>query len=462
MQLKTRLTLQFLLAVAPILLVSFFVIYYSSEKYRENEFYERLEKKALTTAEFLIKVDQVDSAMLKIIDRTQKDNLYKENITIYNYLNQPIYTNNDTVFYDVNDTLIDEIRLNSPMRFTQKEYEILGITYNDKYNRFVVIAGAEDKYGLSKLEYLRNTLFVLFFIIIGLTALAGWIYSSRALKPIADVITKAEKVSAGNLSYRIPPSKYNDEIGKLISAFNTMLARIEDSFNLQKLFVAGASHELKNPLTVITTQLEVAQLKDRSSAEYKETIQSVLEDIKELNVLTTQLIDFGRLSQDNMDVDYEDLRVDELLTDFTEAFSKRNPNYTINNRIEALPADENKLVINANKALIITAFTNLADNACKFSPNHGVDIILQAGNDAINILFCNIGDGISDEDKPFLFEPFFRSKKLNTIKGHGIGLPLVAKIIALHSGNIAVENNPQYATIFRITLINSNTNLINV
>ncbi len=460
MQLKTRLTLQFLIAVAPILLISFAVIYWSSAKYRHNEFYERLQKRALTTVEFLTKVDQIDSTLLKVIDRTQKDNLPKENVTVYNYLNQKLYTNNDSVFFDVDKQLIDDIRLNSPMRFTQKGYEIIGLTYNDKYNRFIIIAGAKDLYGLSKLSNLRNTLFLLFFIIVGITALIGWLYSSRALKPISNVVSKAEKISANNLSERLTPPKYNDEIGKLVSAFNTMLGRIEDAFKIQKLFVAGASHELKNPLTVITTQLEVSAMKNRTTEEYKETIKSVLEDIKELNSLTTQLIDFGRLSQESIDIDYKPLRIDELLSDFTESFAKRNKQSAINYKIEILPDDENRLVLAINKALLTTAFTNLADNACKFSPDKKVDVRLRAEKTAIEILFINNGPAIPEEDRSFIFEPFYRSKSSLAVQGHGIGLALVSKIVTLHGGTVSLDDYSAGHVVFKVRFERDNINQI--
>lgn len=454
MQLKTRLTLQFVLAVAPILLISFFVIYWSSAKYREKEFYERLEKKALTTAEFLIEVDLVDSTLLKLIDRTQKDRLPEENITVYNYLNKEIYTNNDTLYYRINDSLINEIRLNKNIHFTQNEFEITGMTYNGRYNRFVVIAGAQDVFGLSKLKNLRNTLFALFFIITGLSAFAGWLYSSRALMPISNVIKKAENISAKNLGERLPPPKYNDEIGALVNAFNTMLARIEDAFKMQKLFMAGASHELKNPLTVITTQLQVAQLKERTVDEYKQTIASVLDDIKELNKLTLGLIDFARLSQDDMVLAFEPQRLDEFVGDFAVQFKKRNPGYTINYRIEWLPEDENKLTLNINADLLYTALANLADNACKFSPTNKVDIVLQETEGALSLCFINDGPAIAPDDRPFIFEPFYRSKQPVPVKGHGIGLALVAKIVALHGGIVFLADDVNGHTAFKIVFPN--------
>lgn len=460
MQIKTRLTLQFLMAVAPIVLVSFFFIYYSSAKYRRDEFYGRLEKRALTTVEFLTKEERVDSSLLKVIDRVQKDNLPKENVTVYNDLNKPIYTSNDSISFQLSNTIFKEIKRNSPLYFKQGEHEIVGLTYTNNGFRYIIIAGALDKYGLSKLDNLRNTLFALFFIIIGLTTLAGWMYSSRALKPISSVIRKAERISASNLSERLPPPKHDDEIGKLVSAFNKMLGRIESSFKVQKLFVTGASHELKNPLTVITTQLEVSLLKNRSSDEYRDTINSVLEDIKGLNVITTQLIDFSRLSQENKDIPFKKMRIDDLLNEFVESFKKRNPSLTLTFRIDSLPLDEKYLLWDINEPLLLTAFNNLAENACKFSPDHKVDVRLKADKTAINILFINNGPQIAEEDRAYIFEPFYRSKSSLVIQGHGIGLALVSKITRLHGGIVSLDDYSAGNVVFKIRLEHADVNQI--
>lgn len=446
MQLRSRLTLQFIFAVAPILLLSFLVIYYSSASFRKTDFYERLEKKAVTTCELLTKVDAVDMKLMRLIDSTQKDHLYRENISVYNFQNKEIYTNNDTLQFKVNDKLIEDIRANGSMQYTENEFEILGI----KYNNFVVIAGAEDKYGLTKLRNLRNTLFGLFFVIIGITALIGYLYATRALKPISAVISKAEKISASNLNERINESRYNDEIGRLIKTFNNMLERIEESFKIQRVFMAGASHELKNPLTAITSQLEVVQLKDRTSEEYKQTIQSVFEDIKELNKLAVQLIDFGQISYEKNDIAFEPARLDELVSIFVDVFATKNPSYKIIYRISNLPEDETKLMVTVNRPLLFTTFSNLAENACKFSPDNKVEVLLFADNETLSLSFIDNGPGIAEEDKKLIFEPFYRSKNSSFTKGYGIGLALVSKIVSLHGATISLQNNKGSGTVFNI------------
>lgn len=449
MQIRTRLTLQFLFAVAPILLISFFVIYYSSATYRKKEFYERLEKKAITTCDLLIKVDAVGRDLLRVIDNTQKDHLYKENITVYNYLNKEIYTNNDTLQFAVSDSLIDEIRLTQRLEYRENEFEVLGMVFNDRFNRFVVIAGAEDKFGVAKLVNLRNTLIALFFVIVGITTLIGYLYASRALRPISAVIEKAERISASNLSERIVETGQQDEISRLINTFNNMLDRIEESFKVQRVFMAGASHELKNPLTAITSQLEVVQLKERTNDEYKQTIQSVFEDIKELNKLAVQLIDLGQISYERNDIPLVPVRFDEILNTFVELFGKKNPGYKINFRINHLPEDENKLMVAVNRPLLFTAFNNLAENACKFSPDNKVEVSLHADNKLV-VSFIDQGAGISDDDKKLIFEPFYRSRKTAQTKGYGIGLALVAKIAALHNASVTIDDNPGGGTVFKL------------
>lgn len=457
LQLKTRLTVQFILVVAPIVFISFVIIYYSSSSYRKQEFYNRLKNKANTTAEFLIKVEQVDSSLLKIIDRTQKDHLPNENISIYNYLNREIYTNNDSIYFKVNKDLLDKIRLNETIEYQEGKYEIVGLTYNDRYNRFIVIAGAIDTFGLSKLRNLRNTLFILFILIIALVAVVGRIYASRALLPISALAKESENISPHNLSIRLKETKYDDEIGKLINNFNKLLERIEDAFKIQKLFFASASHELKNPLMLITAQLEVSIAKNRTNQEYKDTMASVLEDIKDLNKLTIQLMELARVSYDSRDIQFTRIRIDTILWSSIEFFTLKYPNYHCDFSILNLPEDESDLFILGNETLLKTMFLNLADNACKFSEDKSVTVTLDRDKAQARIVFNDNGPGIEVAEQKLVFEPFYRSRSKHEIKGHGIGLALVNQIMILHHAKIFFDCNKKKGTSL-ILIFNNNSN----
>lgn len=449
MQIRARLTLQFTLVITLIVLFAFSIIYFSSSNYRQTDFFHRLRNKARTSAEIFISVEQIDSTMLRIFDDSQKDRLPYENISIYDHNNVEVYTNNDSIRLDPSHELLDEIRRAGLKEFRKQGHEVVGITYNDKFNRFVVLASANDQYGFKKLHNLRNTLVLLLFIIISISAIAGWMFAGRALKPLKDIVNEVQGLNIDRLDSRLRESRYNDEIGRLIHTFNILLERIENAFELQKLFVSGASHELKNPLTTITSQLQVVLLKERSADEYRTIITSILEDIKSLNKTTLDLMEYARLNYEK-EIQLTEVRIDDVLWFCKDLFSRANPQYKVNINFLNMPEDEKKLIIPGNEALLKIAFINLIDNGCKFSPNNSCDVNLSVSDGELRLDFTDSGIGLSPEEINLVFEPFYRANKTAEVKGHGLGLPLTKKIVQLHGGEIRVTSVKGIGTTFSL------------
>lgn len=451
MQIRTRLTLQFIVVVTLIIFFGFGIIYYSSSTYRRDEFYQRLENKAKTSAEIFASVQQIDSSMQRKLDRTEKDKLPFENISIYNDKNRLIYTNNDSVDFDVSDKLFEEIRRTGGKKFIQNNFEIVGTTYKGPEDHFVVFAGAVDRFGLTKLKNLRRTLFFLFLGIISVVALSGWIYAGRALKPLSEVIREVQNMNVDRLDTRLKQSVNQDEIGYLIITFNTLLDRLERAFQLQKLFVSGASHELKNPLTSITSQLQVSLLNERTVPEYKASIASVLEDIKNLNRTTHDLMEYARLNYEN-EIQLTELRIDDLLWFCMEYFNKTQKQYRVNLHFGNMPEDENKLIVKGNEALLKIAFINLVDNACKFSTDNTCNVYFLFGDDsAITLKFSDRGIGLTEEESMLVFEPFYRANSTSETKGNGIGLALTRKIVQLHGAQVTLRSQKGKGTDFFVS-----------
>ena len=449
MQIRTKLTLQFIVVVTLIILFGFGIIYYSSYKYREDEFYQRLENKAKTSAEIFVSVKQIDSTMQRILDRTQRDKLPFENISIYNNLYREIYTTNDSLVFTVNEELFNEVIKSEGKKITQNGFEIFGTTYRDKGNNFVVFAGAIDQFGFTKLKNLRHTLTLLFLFIVSIVAISGWIYAGKALQPLSEVINEVEKMNVERLDTRLKQSKNKDEIGHLIATFNTLLDRLDNAFKLQKIFVSGASHELKNPLTSITSQLQVSLLNERNVSEYKNTVTSVLEDIKNLNRTTHDLMEYTRLNYEN-EIQLQDLRIDDLLWDCRDYFYKTRPEYKVNIHLENMPEDENKLIIKGNEALLKIAVTNLIDNACKFSEAKTCDVFLLFNVGHVLLNFTDKGIGLTPEESALAFEPFYRANSTSETHGTGIGLALTKKIIQLHNAKINLVSVKNMGTTFTL------------
>lgn len=451
MQIRTRLTLQFTILVSTIVLMAFMSIYYFTAQFSEREFYRRLKEKAITSAILLIKVEGVDSALLQVIDRAKRDNLYKESIRIYDYENKEIYFTGDTTKF-LSPESFDNVRRYGEQRIEKNNFDVIGVLFRDKGFDYVVVAAALDINGEARLEDLQTLLTVAFLILTAVVFISGWIYSGRALRPLKRIMDEVKRISPQNLDQRLKESPYEDEMGKLILIFNELLGRIAKAFQLQKMFVSNVSHELKNPLTNITSQLEVTLLKDRSTEEYRETIESVLEDIRGLNQLSNSLLELARLTREQDSFTMTRVRLDEVIWDVRDFVSTIDPAYRIEVGIHEMPEDENKLTVLGNPYLLKIAFQNIVENACKFAPDKSARITLTLVKDELVVEVSDQGPGIEKKDLNNVFEPFFRTDATSKIKGYGIGLPLSHRILSIHKGRIELDSLPGKGTIVRVAL----------
>ncbi len=449
MRTRFKLTLQFTLLVSLIVLLSFLGIYYFTHSYIETRFYSRLKSKAITTAELLVKVDQIDSKLLKVIEKTNKDVLYKEKISIYNYKNQEIYTNNDTVKFEISRRFLNDVRLEGTATTTYKEIQILGIPYYDKYNRLLVLAGGVDLHGLDTLRDLQRILISLYMLIVLASAIFGWIFAGRALRPITEVIAEMNAIYPNNLNKRLKVRNIKDEIGQLTLTFNNLLTRVEEAFQHQQVFISNVSHELKNPLTKIISQLSVALLNKRSEEEYQHTMTSVLQDVKDLNLLTNTLLELTKLHDDSLPNRFTSLRIDDIIWDARSFLLKVQKDYTISIEFSDNIDSDEQLSILGNPQLLKVAFSNLMENGCKFSTTQTVLVKIGFEN-GLSLRFMNKGAVIDPKDQKLIFLPFFRAKKTADTKGYGIGLPLAERIIKLHAGELYIEESTLEQTIFKV------------
>lgn len=449
MQIRTKLTLQFILVVVLIIVFSFGIIYYSSETYRRNEFYQRLENKAFNTYELFLNYRAADPALLVLFDRSQKDKLPGEYIVIYNDANTVVYASHDSLNPPLNQEMLSLLKQNGELKTSMNQYEVFAKTFSEQGKQLYIFAMAIDKYGLSKLNNLKITLLILTLLITSIVALAGWIYSGRALAPLTNIINEVNTINVNRLDSRLNVSQNKDEFGRLIETFNLMLDQIEGSVQLQRLFLSGASHELKNPLTSITSQLQVVLMAERTTEEYKTILKSVKDDIRRLNRTTHDLIEYARLSYSE-DVQFTRVRIDDTLWQCREEFLKTNPECKINVNFSNLPSNEEQLIVNANEPLLKVAFNNLIDNACKFSNNKLCTVDFEVKAQQIELRFKDNGLGMSADQLELIFEPFYRANNTAEIRGHGLGLPLTKKIADLHQADLTVKSQLTKGSEFRL------------
>lgn len=453
MQIRTRLSLQFTLLTGSIIFVCFIIAYFLSASHQEDEFYRRLENKAKTTAELLFKVKQIDSAVLVEIDKTLKDKLAQQKISVFDRPQHELFSTNRDYQFHLDSNFYTRIQAAKRLRFKKGIFENIAIAHRILGRDYVIMASAIDEVGQNDNLHLRWILFMLFIAALFLCFITGWFFAGRALYPLTEVVREVNGISEYNLKGRLHSRNEKDEIGQLIRTFNKLLDRIESAFGLQKLFITGASHEMKNPLTSITSQLQVLQLKERSASEYREAIQSVLEDIRILNQTTQDLLQYANLTYtENQDLHFHPIRIDEIIWECKDALHRANARYTLDFDIENLPHEDRALIISGNESLLRVAFINLIENACKFSNTLSAQASLNFTANQIHVRIQDRGIGIQPQEIPLLFEPFYRSNNTSGKKGHGIGLALVQRIILLHQGEITVKSEFGKGSEFTVRL----------
>ncbi len=439
MQIRARLTLQFTLLVSLIVLAIFGVIYWLRLNYIEEEFYKRLTQKASTSAELLVTVKEVNAKLLKKIQKVNNDVLYRENLIIYDYKNIKVFSGNDTIRFKVTPEMLNQVQKQHRAKFKQGDFKIVGMLYIDKFNRVVTIAGAVDKAGQKDLENLKNIMISLFLAMLVLVSLLGRYFAARALAPISEVIQQVQSIYPQNVNQRLTIKNSKDEIGRLTATFNELLERIAEVFRLQNLFVSNVSHEMKNPLMKIGSQIDVALLKGRTPEQYLATLQSVRQDIREMGQLSNTLLELAKVSDLNHKLMYDEVRLDETIWEAGDLLLQAEQNYQVQVDFADGLEEDTQLVVKGNAQLLKTAFVNLMENGCKFSNNHSVKVSLHFEKDHIEVQFTNSGI-MEKSEMDLIFEPFYRSQNTASIKGYGVGLSLVNRIVKLHGGNIKVQS----------------------
>ncbi len=455
MQIRNKLTLRFAILTGSVLLAFSILIYTLSASYRKHEFHQRLKERAINTAKLFIDVKEIDNNLLRIIDSTNYSiNLIGSEVIVIDYFKKSqIYSSVDSSSIKIDEALLNKVRNEGEYVFRQGGREALGFLYSNEFRRFIVISSAIDIYGMTKMQNLFWILTICFLGSIVVIILIGRLFANQALKPIINVIKEVSSISAVNLSQRVNEGNGNDEIAHLAVTFNKMLERIETAFKMQRSFVSNASHEMRTPLASIISQIEVVLMKSRKESEYKEVLQSVLDDARGLTTLTNNLLEIARSEQDISTMRIEKVRLDELLLETQSELLLLHPSRVLEVEIEDNTNDDHSdLSIMGNQNLLKLIFINLIDNGWKFSENKPVKVSIEYTNENVKITFKDQGIGIPDEDLPHILEPFYRARNVQNKKGHGVGLSLIYKIINLHSGTIKIDSILGQGTNIEVSL----------
>ena len=291
---------------------------------------------------------------------------------------------------------------------------------------------------------------IAFILVVTIGGMCTYFVVNNALIPIVELNKNIKKINEDNLNSNLSIKGANDEIKELTISFNKMIAKLENAFASQKRFNSSVAHELKTPLAVIKTNIDVLKSSNcKSLEEYDKTLAVVEKSILKMNLIIETLLDIIR--QENAPLN-EIVSIDEILEDIVDDLSiianKKNiklklTSYNIKNKIKG------------NEIMLYRAFYNVIENSIKYNKINGsIDILCYQDLNTIEVKVIDTGSGIKEEDYDEIFKPFYRCEGINSYSknGVGLGLSLTQSVIKLHGGEIKVKSKLNEGTEFTFIL----------
>ncbi len=289
-------------------------------------------------------------------------------------------------------------------------------------------------------------------IVLALSAVGGLFLANRALAPVATITATARQISAADLSQRLNLALPDDEIGQLAQTFDAMLARLEAAFLRERQLTSDVSHELRTPLGMLKTQLSLARSRPREAAALRQMMANMEGDVDRMTRLIEQLLTLARVEQKGLAA-LTPLELGPLLAGVVEPLQRSAHERQVALTL-SLPAQV-KLPVQGQADPLRQVFTNLIDNALKYTPAGGqVSVSANRTWQEITVSVNDTGPGIPAEHLPHLFERFYRvdGARARDTGGFGLGLAISRSIVQAHGGSIAVDSQPERGTTFTVTL----------
>lgn len=442
MKISTRISFIFTIFSSMVLLLFGASVYIYTKNYIESDFFERLKNRVEITENFFLEKETFTGEEFEKIKEQFLHTLNEEKEEVIEVTDSPVIFKN---YYS--DEIKRKILNNNHFEFKDNDRQGASKFFNVDNKKYLIIVTANNKQGNKSLYFLRNRILFLILISVPTLFFLSIFIAKRTLLPISKKIKKANEISANNLHERLKVVNPKDELGQMGVAFNNLLDRLEKSFQAQKTFVSNASHEIKNPLTAIIGEAEIASSKERTASEYLESFSVILSEAERLSVTVNNLLQLSKINTIETSIEFTSLNFSNFIITLIDTYKFLNSEHKL-----VFETTNNEIFINANKNLLKTAIDNIFDNACKFSNNQTVHVTLISNTKTCALIVKDYGIGIPQKDIENITNTFYRASNTISIKGSGIGLALSKKIIKLHNGTLKIKSVEKEGTTVIINL----------
>ncbi len=279
----------------------------------------------------------------------------------------------------------------------------------------------------------------------------GYTLARRALSPVDRIVDVANRITATDLHQRVDVLNPNDELGRLAQTFNALIDRLQKAIEEMRRFTADAAHELRTPLAVLRSGIDVTLRAPRTAQEYRQALEAAADEANRLTRLADQLLFLSRQAAGMMQIDREEMRLDALVKDVAEQFASRTDEAGVALTVEPLEP----WTVRGDDIRLSQVFYNVLENAIKYTPRGGrVTVRGRAVDHRVEIEVEDTGLGIPPEHLPHVFKRFYRVEQSRSAErgGSGLGLAIAQSAIEAHGGTISIKSTPGRGTVVSLSL----------
>jgi heavy metal sensor kinase len=319
---------------------------------------------------------------------------------------------------------------------------------------FAVVAISPLDGIVEDLHDLRVALWLALLPLLALSIIGGYFLTRRGLAPLGAMAEQSRRITSENLSVRLEIGNAADELALFATSFNALLARLDQSFETMRRFVQDASHEIRTPLSVIRGEADVALSRDRTTAEYRESLAVIHEEARRLSRLVEDLLNLARADAGRVRLRMDELYLNELVTECCRSIEPMAAAHNLKLECDA-PAD---IPLRGDEELLRRMVLNLLDNAIRYTPSGGkICAAVESHNGEARIRVADTGVGIPPEAAAHVFERFYRVDQARSRNGSGsssfgLGLSIVKWIAESHRGAVELASQPGAGSTFTVRL----------
>lgn len=438
-----------------LLLITYLVIYFRADQYKDSLDFllHEAEEVAAFVAEAGTEADRLEKVLLDEVIESQQ---FKMRYSIIDSSKKVLSGEDTPIFL----TAYEKVQTAGVL--TEDRSKILKLNENgrkqwaaaakavqpDGTPAWVFLLSGMDFIDENLLEYKKKILWIVPVLFV-LSMTAGWVLSGIALGPVQGLTRHMEAISVTSLKERVKVKGTGDEIDRLAATFNHLMQRIDDAYGRISQFTSDAAHEIKTPITIIRNEMEVALTRNRTEREYRELLESSLEEMERLSVLVDKMLMLART--DSRAAAKEEVPLRKLLEDVKDFFEPACEPNSITIEVEA----PEEIVLLADGDLLRQLFYNLIDNAVRYNRQGGnIKVTLTRDETQALVTVADTGPGVAPEHQEKIFDRFYRvdASRSSVVPGHGLGLAICRAAVKAHGGSLTLRSFPGKGSEFTVFL----------